>query len=55
MCAFILADRFTPDPVAAGVQRRANDIHCRSSPRPKGLYAKARRGELLNFTGIDSP
>ncbi len=21
---------------------------------PKGLYAKARRGELLNFTGIDS-
>lgn len=22
---------------------------------PKGLYAKARRGELINFTGIDSP
>jgi len=22
---------------------------------PKGLYAKARRGELANFTGIDSP
>ncbi len=22
---------------------------------PKGLYAKARRGELNNFTGIDSP
>lgn len=22
---------------------------------PKGLYAKARAGELLNFTGIDSP
>jgi bifunctional enzyme CysN/CysC len=22
---------------------------------PKGLYAKARRGELKNFTGIDSP
>jgi bifunctional enzyme CysN/CysC len=21
---------------------------------PKGLYAKARRGELVNFTGIDS-
>ena len=21
----------------------------------KGLYGKARRGELLNFTGIDSP
>lgn len=21
----------------------------------KGLYAKARRGEILNFTGIDSP
>jgi bifunctional enzyme CysN/CysC len=22
---------------------------------PKGLYRKARRGELMNFTGIDSP
>jgi len=22
---------------------------------PKGLYAKARRGQLVNFTGIDSP
>jgi bifunctional enzyme CysN/CysC len=22
---------------------------------PKGLYEKARRGELANFTGIDSP
>jgi bifunctional enzyme CysN/CysC len=22
---------------------------------PKGLYRKARRGELANFTGIDSP
>ncbi len=22
---------------------------------PKGLYAKARRGDLANFTGIDSP
>ena len=22
---------------------------------PKGLYKKARRGEILNFTGIDSP
>ena len=22
---------------------------------PKGLYAKARRGELLNMTGIDDP
>ena len=22
---------------------------------PKGLYAKARRGELMNFTGIDAP
>ena len=21
----------------------------------KGLYAKARKGELVNFTGIDSP
>ena len=22
---------------------------------PKGLYKKARRGELQNFTGVDSP
>ena len=22
---------------------------------PKGLYQKARRGELRNFTGVDSP
>jgi adenylylsulfate kinase-like enzyme len=22
---------------------------------PKGLYSKARSGEILNFTGIDSP
>ena len=22
---------------------------------PKGLWRKARRGELMNFTGIDSP
>ena len=22
---------------------------------PKGIYAKARRGEIKNFTGIDSP
>jgi len=22
---------------------------------PKGLYEKARKGDLLNFTGIDSP
>jgi bifunctional enzyme CysN/CysC len=22
---------------------------------PKGLYGKARRGELKNFTGVDSP
>ena len=22
---------------------------------PKGLYKKARRGELIHFTGIDSP
>ena len=22
---------------------------------PKGLYAKAKAGELINFTGIDAP
>ena len=26
-----------------------------SSAIPKGLYKKARRGDLKNFTGIDSP
>ena len=25
------------------------------APRPQGLYAKARRGEITHFTGIDSP
>ena len=40
--------------VHRGLRRHA----ARRSPRqrdPKGLYAKARRGELANFTGIDSP
>ncbi len=35
---------FVDTPVAVAEQRD-----------PKGLYAKARRGELANFTGIDSP
>lgn len=26
-----------------------------ASRDPKGLYAKARRGEIVNFTGVDSP
>ncbi|MEM1334032.1 MAG: adenylyl-sulfate kinase, partial [Actinomycetota bacterium] len=30
-------------------------IEVAESRDPKGLYAKARRGELKNFTGIDSP
>ncbi|HEX2130170.1 MAG TPA: sulfate adenylyltransferase subunit CysN [Actinophytocola sp.] len=30
-------------------------IEIAESRDPKGLYAKARRGELPNFTGIDSP
>ena len=29
-------------------------VECERRDR-KGLYAKARRGELPNFTGIDSP
>ena len=40
--------------VPRGVRRHA----ARTSPRqrdPKGLYKKARAGELKNFTGIDSP
>ena len=30
-------------------------VELAESRDPKGLYAKARRGELSNFTGIDSP
>ena len=30
-------------------------IEVAESRDPKGLYAKARRGELANFTGVDSP
>ncbi len=30
-------------------------LHVAEERDPKGLYAKARRGELPNFTGIDSP
>ena len=30
-------------------------LHIAEERDPKGLYAKARRGELANFTGIDSP
>ena len=30
-------------------------IEVAESRDPKGLYAKARRGELTNFTGVDSP
>jgi bifunctional enzyme CysN/CysC len=30
-------------------------LHVAEERDPKGLYAKARRGDLPNFTGIDSP
>ena len=30
-------------------------IDVAESRDPKGLYVKARRGELKNFTGVDSP
>ena len=30
-------------------------VELAESRDPKGLYAKARRGELANFTGVDSP
>jgi len=33
----------------------ATPLHVAEERDPKGLYAKARRGELPNFTGIDSP
>jgi bifunctional enzyme CysN/CysC len=34
---------------------RRHTAGSRRAARPKGLYKKARRGELKNFTGIDSP
>ena len=30
-------------------------LHVAEERDPKGLYKKARRGELQNFTGIDAP
>jgi bifunctional enzyme CysN/CysC len=30
-------------------------LHIAEQRDPKGLYKKARRGELKNFTGVDSP
>jgi bifunctional enzyme CysN/CysC len=30
-------------------------LHVAEARDPKGLYARARRGELRNFTGIDAP
>lgn len=30
-------------------------LHVAEARDPKGLYARARRGEIENFTGIDSP
>ncbi len=46
---------------AAAGARRFIEVYVRSTLAvceardPKGLYRKARRGELANFTGIDSP
>ena len=41
---FEFVEVFVDTPLAVAEQRD-----------PKGLYKKARRGELANFTGIDSP
>ncbi|WP_122341195.1 adenylyl-sulfate kinase [Pseudomonas caricapapayae] len=41
-------DRFTEVYVSS-------PLHVCESRDPKGLYKKARRGELANFTGIDAP
>ena len=30
-------------------------LHICEARDPKGLYKKARSGELINFTGVDSP
>ncbi len=30
-------------------------LHVAEARDPKGLYRKARKGELVNFTGVDSP
>ena len=50
--------RLARDRVAAGefVEVHVDaPVDVAESRDPKGLYAKARRGELKNFTGIDSP
>ena len=39
--------------VLRGVRRHAARVA--ETRDPKGLYKKARRGELKNFTGVDSP
>ena len=44
-------------------ERASTSSRCSATPRwrtasggiPKGLYAKARAGEITHFTGIDSP
>ena len=50
--------RMARDLFATASSSRSSSIRRWRSPRsrdPKGLYKKARRGELQNFTGIDSP
>ena len=48
-----IRDRFEPDEFAEIFV----DVPLETAEErdPKGLYKKARRGEIPNFTGIDSP
>ena len=41
--------------IAIGSRPPDTPLDVAESRDPKGLYAKARAGELANFTGIDSP
>ncbi len=49
-----IARRLMPDGNFIEVHVDASLETCEARD-PKGLYAKARAGEILNFTGIDSP
>ena len=45
----------TPYSAAGGEQIAGEDVAAAEERDPKGLYKKARAGEIKNFTGIDDP
>ena len=49
-----IRDLLEPGEFHRGVRRHSR-WRSPKNATPKGLYAKARRGELVNFTGVDAP